>query len=137
MPNRRLRTVVVLAVAVSLTLAAAESARAQRLGRCTHETLMVQGLPVTAQYCVVSEGRARRGSELPVSVMETFSTPRGSFSKPVAFVFIAGEPISRVMEDVPLQRLGLPGVLHLSLAHRRGAVRIEGAMLTPGAITIK
>jgi hypothetical protein len=79
----------------------------------------------------------RPGRDLPVQVLETFSTPRGAFSQQATLRFIAGEPASRVIEDVDLGRLGLQGTLHLTLLLRSGAVAVEGAMLTPGAITIK
>jgi hypothetical protein len=82
-------------------------------------------------------GAAPPGRDLPVRVLETFSTPRASFSQAVTLRFIAGEDASRVIEDVALERLGLEGTLHLTLLLHRGAVQVEGAMLTPGAITIK
>jgi hypothetical protein len=70
-------------------------------------------------------------------VAETFSTARGSFTQEVTLRFIAGEEASRVIEDVGLERLGLQGTLHMTLLLRSGAVHVESAMLTPGAITIK
>jgi hypothetical protein len=41
------------------------------------------------------------------------------------------------MDRLDLRPLGLSGVLHLTLAFASGTVRIEGALLTPGGITIK
>jgi hypothetical protein len=74
---------------------------------------------------------------MPVKVSETYSTPRGSFTQDATLRFIAGEEASRVIEDVALERLGLEGTLHLTLILRGAQVRIDSAMLTPGAITIK
>jgi hypothetical protein len=124
-------------MASALALALGSSAQAQPAGRCTHETLMVRGTPVSASYCVSEMGAAAPGRDLPVRVAETFSTPRGSFNQEVTLRFIAGEEASRVIEDVGLDRLGLEGTLHLTLLLRGGSVHVEGAMLTPGAITIK
>jgi hypothetical protein len=124
-------------MASALVLALGSPASAAPAGRCTHETLMVRGTPVSASYCVSDMGAAAAGRDLPVRVLETFSTPRGSFNQEVTLRFIAGEEASRVIEDVSLERLGLEGTLHLTLLLRGGAVHVEAAMLTPGAITIK
>lgn len=124
-------------MATALVLSLGSTASAQSAGRCTRETLMVRGTPVTAAYCVTQLGSARPGRDLPVQVSETYSTPHGSFTQQATLRFIAGEQASRVIEDVALERLGLEGTLHLSLVLQGGAVRVDSAMLTPGAITIK
>jgi hypothetical protein len=124
-------------MATALVLSLGSTASAQSAGRCTRETLMVRGTPVTAAYCVTQMGTARPGRDLPVQVSETYSTPHGSFTQQATLRFISGEQASRVIEDVALERLGLEGTLHLSLVLQGGAVRVDSAMLTPGAITIK
>jgi hypothetical protein len=124
-----------LATALAFSLGSAASA--QPPDRCTRETLTVRGTPVTAAYCVREVGPATSGRDLPVKVSETYSTPRGSFTQDAVLRFIAGEDASRVIEDVALDRLGLEGTLHLTLVLRGAQVRIDSAMLTPGAITIK
>jgi hypothetical protein len=121
----------------ALAFSLGNSASAQAAGRCTRETLAVRGTPVSTAYCVNQVGSALPGRDLPVRVLETFSTPRKTFSQEVTLRFIAGEEASRVIEDVALERLGLPGTLHLTLLLHGGAVHVDGAMLTPGAITIK
>jgi hypothetical protein len=126
-----------LLMATVLAASLGSSAWAQPSGRCTRETLVVRGTPVTAAYCVSEIGAAKPGRDLPVRVAETFSTGRGAFNQDATLRFIAGEEASRVIEDVALERLGLEGTLHLTLVLRGGAVHVEGAMLTPGAITIK
>ena len=124
-------------MATALALSLGSSASAQPAGRCTHETLVVRGTALTAAYCVSAMGAAPAGRDLPVRVVETFSTPRTSFSQEATLRFIAGEQASRVIEDVALERLGMEGTLHLTLLLHSGSVHVEGAMLTPGAITIK
>lgn len=125
------------ALAITLTLSLAGAAHAQPALRCTHDTLSIQGQAVAATYCVTSPGRAAPGQEFRVGVTETFIASRREISQPVSLAFIAGEANSRVIEDLPLERLRLTGTLHLTLGLRGGLVRIESAILTPGAITIR
>jgi hypothetical protein len=124
-----------LATALALSLGSAASA--QSGDRCTRETLSVRGTPLTAAYCVRSVGPATSGRDLPVQVSETYSTAHSSMSQEATLRFIAGEEASRVIQDVALDRLGLEGTLHLTLVLHGSQVRIDSAMLTPGAITIK
>jgi len=127
------RTLFAMIVALSL----AGSALAQPASRCTHDTLAIRGESLAVTYCVTSVAHASAGDELRVGVLETYSAPHGTISQPVTLAFIAGEATSRVIEDLPLERLGMTGTLHLTLGLRGGLVRIESAILTPGAITIK
>jgi hypothetical protein len=104
---------------------------------CTQETLEVQGTPVRISYCVTGPTRATAGQEIIVPVAATFSAPGGSLQRTAELHFLAGESTSRVLENLDLSKLGLAGTLHLTLAYVAGSVRVEGALLTPGAITIK
>jgi hypothetical protein len=104
---------------------------------CTQETLVVRGTPVTIGYCVNGAPRSTNADELLVPVAASYGAPGGSFSASRELHFVAGEGVSRVIENLDLARLGLTGTLHLTLAYSGGLVRIEGALLTPGAITIK
>ena len=72
-----------------------------------------------------------------VPIVASYGAPGGSFSRARDLHFVAGEGVSRVIENLDLAKLGLSGTLHLTLAYSSGLVRIEGALLTPGAITIK
>jgi len=100
---------------------------------CTQETLSVEAAPVTIEYCV----SATDGAEVVIPVMATYSAPGGSVSRSVQLHFLAGEGISRMLLSLDLTRLGLTGTLHLTLAYSHGLVQVEGALLVPGAITIK
>ena len=103
---------------------------------CTQETLAVRGVPVTIGYCITAPPRYE-GDELVVPVSASFAAPGGAFGRMRELRFIGGEGTSRILENVQLARLGMPGVLHLALVYEGGQVRIEGALLTPGGITIK
>jgi hypothetical protein len=104
---------------------------------CTQETLKVEGAPVTIGYCITGSLRTNGAQELVVPVVATYTAPGGTLQRSVDLHFIAGEGVSRVLESLDLSKLGLAGTLHLTLAYSRGEVRVEGALLTPGAITIK
>lgn len=131
-----MKTVLFAALALLLAASAAGAASAQG-SRCTRETLGVNGTPLTVSYCIAGEKPVGAGGDLPIRVNESYGTPRGSFSQQNTLQFIAGEAASRVIEDVALTRVGLEGTLHLTLVYRGGLVRVESALLTPGAITIK
>jgi hypothetical protein len=103
---------------------------------CTQETLTVEGTPVTVAYCITGQPRSN-GSEEIVPVSATYSAPGGTFRRSTELHFLADEGVSRVLESLDLSKVGLTGTLHLTVAYSRGLVRLEGALLTPGAITIK
>jgi hypothetical protein len=104
---------------------------------CTQEPLRVEGTTISAIYCVTGAPYSAGADEQAVPVTETFRTPDASFQRAATLRFVSGEPTSRVMDRLDLAALKLSGVLHLTLALEGGAVRVEGALLTPGGITIK
>jgi hypothetical protein len=119
--------VALAAIAIRVTLAATP---------CTQETLTVEGTPLTVAYCV--SGRPHpNGSEEIVPVSATYSSAGGTLRRSAELHFLAEEGVSRVLESLDLTKLGLTGTLHMTLAYSGGLVRLEGALLTPGAITIK
>jgi hypothetical protein len=103
---------------------------------CTQETVRVQGAPVTIAYCINGAPHAS-AEELVVPVVATYSARGGTLRRSSELHFIAGEGVSRVLESLDLTKVGLTGTLHMTLAYSRGLVRLEGALLTPGAITVK
>lgn len=122
---------------LALVLAALLPIAASAQERCTRETLVVQGAPVTIGYCVSGLPRMGGNEEIVVPVRASYAAASGAFGEAGELRFVAGEKISRVLEDLDLTRLGLTGTLHLTLSYSGGLVRIEGALLTPGAITVK
>lgn len=103
---------------------------------CTQEVLPVRGVPVTVVYCVTGPPRFE-GDEIAVPVSSSYAAPAGAFGRARELRFVGGEGASRILENVPLARLGMPGVLHLTLLYAQGRVWVEGALLTPGGMTIK
>jgi hypothetical protein len=126
----RVLTLFIVAVAGTVRLATAASP-------CTQDALTVEGAPVAVGYCVSGAVRSNGSDELVVPVAASYSGPRGALRLSLQLHFIAGERVSRVIQSLDLTKLGLTGTLHLTLAYSSGLVRLEGALLTPGAITIK
>ena len=124
-----------LALAAALAVVTTAGALAAPPG-CTQETLAVRGVPVTIVYCVTAPPRYE-GDELVVPVSSSYTAPGGAFGRIRELRFVSGEGTSRILENVQLARLGMPGVLHLALVFAGGQIQIEGALLTPGGITIK
>ncbi len=118
-------------------LAAMIPAAAAQGGRCTSETLNVRRVPVTLGYCVTGAAQSGPGGTVLVPVSGQYSAPSGSFSEAMTLRFVGGERTSRVIRSLDLSRVGSSGVLHLTLAYDGSTIRIESALLTPGAITIK
>lgn len=125
------RTLAVFIILAATTAIAAVAAP------CTQEVLRVQGVSVTIGYCINGIPRTGAGDEVIVPVSATYAAPGGSISRQRQLHFVAGEGTSRVLESLDLTQLGLRGTLHLTLAYSHGVVQVEGALLTPGAITIK
>ena len=92
---------------------------------------------MTISYCVNGTPRSAGDDELVVPTVASYGSPGHSFSRSRELHFVAGEGVSRVIETLSLADLGMAGTLHLTLAYSGGLVRVEGALLTPGAITIK
>lgn len=125
------RAFVVVAVFAACILQAAAAPQ------CTQETLTVEARPVTIGYCISGSLRSNGAEEIVVPVAAAYTTTGKTLRQSIELHFIAGEGISRVLQSLDLTQLGLTGTLHLTLAYARGLVRVEGALLTPGAITIK
>jgi uncharacterized low-complexity protein len=124
--------------AAALVVAASLPSVAGAQAHCSQETLDVQGTPVTIGYCITAPARSGAGEEVGIPVQASYSAPGGSFGRAEELRFISGEGTSRIVENLRMAPLGLPGqTLHLTLVYTGGLVRIEGALLTPGAITIK
>ncbi|MBV9028687.1 MAG: hypothetical protein JO311_08725 [Candidatus Eremiobacteraeota bacterium] len=104
---------------------------------CTQETLTVQNTPLTVVYCVTGPARRDGTTEIFVPFTARYSARGASAQRAGQLHFLADEGVSRVLSTIDLTAVNLVGTLHLTLAYSRGLVHIEGALLTPGAITIK
>jgi hypothetical protein len=127
------RFMAILAVCV-VVMPAAPAAAQQH---CTQETMSVKGTALTIGYCLSGAPHSDGDDEIIVPVTETYGTPSYSAALPRQLHFVAGEGASRILESIALSKVGMTGVLHLTLVYTGGLVHVEGALLTPGAITIK
>jgi hypothetical protein len=127
------------ALAAFVMLLAAVPASAQGGDVCSHDAVAVEGTQVEVTLCVPPATGPRKGEGKPVSVIvtETFSAGGTSFTRSVPLDFLVGGETSRTIDDVPLTRLGIAKSLHLTIAYRPGTVRLDHALLVPGAITLK
>lgn len=122
--------------ALSLLLAAAGARDAPKTA-CSSQTFTVEATPLTVGYCLSGVARPMGTQEIAVPVVATYTSAKGALRTVSELHFLAGEGVSRVIESLDLTKVGLTGTLHLTLTYVNGLVEVEGAMLTPGAITIK
>ncbi|MGR4064088.1 MAG: hypothetical protein ACLQPV_01410 [Vulcanimicrobiaceae bacterium] len=125
----------IAAFAAVAALAAAGPANAQ--SGCSHETLQVRGTSLAIAFCPAGAPRSMPGSEIAVPVQANYSAAGGSFQESPTLLFVASDGPSRVIRNLDLTRVGMSGTLHLTLVYAANQVRVESAMLTPGAIIVK
>ena len=105
---------------------------------CTHRSLRIEGMPVALTLCTLGQrpGSSAAGKTVEVSVTEDFEGPKGAFRRAATLEFLGGVAVSRTIDDVAIEPLGLSGTLHMTLALKEGNVTLEHAMLLPGAVPI-
>ncbi len=121
------RSAVALGLAVGLSLPA--SAQGER---CSHDALTVDGIPVSARFCVPAGAAAAS-----LNVTETFTARGKTIARTTPLAVVAGALTSRTIDDIDLSPIGPKRALHMTLAYRAGSVELEHALALPGAIPIK
>src|SRR5579875_990719 len=115
----------------ALLAAAPPAAGAQQPSpRCSHDVFPIGGQAVVVTAC----GAARNGT---VAVSESVRGASSTVAHSTAMSLLAGASVARTVDDIPLQPLGLPYTLHLTLAYRDGQMTVEHALLLPGARPLK
>jgi hypothetical protein len=106
---------------------------------CSNDVFTINDRPVSVVLCVpvTDPKRSADGKRLVVTVSETVSSRGATFDRDVALDFLAGTDLSRTLDDVPLDKLGIAGTLHLTIGYRPGTIRLEHALLIPGAKALK
>jgi hypothetical protein len=106
---------------------------------CSNDVFTIDDRPVSVALCVpVSDPkRSADGKRYLVTVSEAVSSRGASFDREITLDFLAGADVSRTLDDVPLDKLGIAGTLHLTIGYRPGSVRLEHALLIPGAKALK
>ena len=104
---------------------------------CYKQALVVDATPVNTLLCAPS-GVVGQDGVIHVPVAETLSTKSASFGRTVDLEFLAGDEVSRSIDDVPLARLGFgKEALHVTIARTPTSIALEHALLLPGAIPLK
>ncbi|MBD5656538.1 MAG: hypothetical protein IAI50_15355 [Candidatus Eremiobacteraeota bacterium] len=113
---------------------------------CSTDTFAIDGSAVTVQLCVATQVAAvapatHRGPVVkssPAVLTETFETKgQASFVRTLPLDAAPSDEPSRTIDDVSLERIGLARTLHLTIEVRTAGVRLEHALLVPGAVTLK
>jgi hypothetical protein len=106
---------------------------------CSSDAFTIDAAPVAVRICLapVAPESAPAGKPSSVALDETLSSHGTTFSRRVALEFFSGGDYSRTIDDVPLERFGIARTLHLTIGYKPGSVRLEHALLVPGAIALK
>jgi hypothetical protein len=101
---------------------------------CSSDAFAIDGSSVSVSLCAPADMKGQSTA----SVVETL-TVKGQppYVRSVTLEFVPGAESARTIDDVPLAKLGIAHTLHLTIAYKNGAVRLEHALLIPGAIALK
>lgn len=102
---------------------------------CSRDTFSIEGKPVSVALCVA--GTAPGTGVTVVTVNQTFASGSASFVGQTQLELLPGAQGARSIEDVALAPLGIQHTLHLTVGYTKGQVRLEHALLIPGAIALK
>jgi hypothetical protein len=127
------------ALALALAPLAARAAPSAAPPGCSADAFTIDSAPVGVQICLApgEQRSAPSGKPSTVALDETLSSRGASFSRRVSLEFFSGGDYSRTIDDVPLERFGITRTLHLTIGYKPGSVRLEHALLVPGAIALK
>ncbi|MDQ2908606.1 MAG: hypothetical protein M3R44_04560 [Candidatus Eremiobacteraeota bacterium] len=108
---------------------------------CSAEAFKVDRTELTVSVCTV-EHRAAAHAKVAAPaagvLQETLAVKNHApIIRTVDYSRLTSEETARTIDDVPLQPLGITKTLHLTLAIRGGAARVEHALLIPGAVVLK
>lgn len=104
---------------------------------CSHDLLHVAGAAVSVTLCPGAERSAVPGNTEKIPLTGTFASGGKTFSRTVTLEFMKRHEASRSLDDVSLEPLGISKTLHLTIAYQAGTVRLDHALLIPGAVTLK
>jgi hypothetical protein len=107
---------------------------------CSNDSFVVDGRPVGVALCLADNAVPKRSSDgkrTIVTITERLASNDQYFSRDVSLDFLAGAELSRTIDDLPLERIGILKQLHLTIGYSPGSVRLEHALLIPGAIALK
>jgi hypothetical protein len=127
-----MRTVVRSLAGWAAALAATSGyALAQPADRCSRESFPIDGNPLAITVCAPADAQS------PVGIAETFARGTASFERTLSVDVVRGAKVTRAVDEISLDQVGVAKRLHLTIAYRDGRATIEHALLLPGALVLK
>ena len=123
------------AFAVSAFALAATARPALAVAGCSTDAFTVSGTPLAVEICAPATRPA--GKAAPIATATLSSRNATPLVRKIALDVVPGDEASHTIDDAPLQSLGIAGTLHMTIGYKGGTVRLEHALLVPGAIALK
>ncbi len=100
---------------------------------CSSDAVTIDGTPVTVTLC------ATKSTPQTVTVSETLASKSATLTHATTIDVLPGESSSRGIDDVPLAQLAIANAksLHITMHYKAGAITLEHALLSPGAVPLK
>ncbi len=115
-------------VAVFAALLAIAPAHGAMAAECSNDTFKIDETSVAVRVCAIA------GDQLRTTVSARALPP---VEHVVSYERLERQETARTIDDVSLQSLGIAKTVHLTVAVRPGSVRLEHALLVPGAVALK
>ena len=123
------------ALAIAVAASAASAAPVFAAAGCSSDAFTVSGSPLAVEICAPA---TRPTGRAPLVATETLrARGQAPLVRKVALEVISPTEASHTIDDAPLQSLGIAGTLHMTIGYKGGSVRLEHALLVPGAIALK
>jgi hypothetical protein len=130
---------------LSAALAAAPASPAAQGETCSDDAFTIDGHAVSVRICGPAEPpkapdgpkAADKGKRAAVTLRETVSSGSNRFERTTTVDSIAGSESARTIDDIPLDKIGIAKTLHVTIGYKPGSVRLEHALLVPGAVPLK
>lgn len=106
---------------------------------CSNDSFSIDGRQVSVALCVADNAAKRSpdGKRTIVTISERLASSDLTYSRDVVLDFLTGAELSRTIDDIPLDKIGIQKQLHLTIGYRPGSVQLEHALLIPGAVALK
>jgi len=101
---------------------------------CSTDAFSIDGTSLSVELCPAPAATTAGKAALTETLTVKGQLP---LIRAVTVELLPGADTSRTIDDAPLQKLGLARTLHLTIAYRNGAARLEHALLVPGAVALK
>lgn len=125
-----------VALGVACVLALAPVAPGAAAASCSNDVFAIDGGSLAVELCAVPSAKRGDGKPARVTLTESFNFKgRAPYVRQLALDATLAE--SRTIDDVALVKLGIEKTLHLTIAYKPGSVRLEHALLVPGAVALK